>query len=254
MLPEKREALWGQWRRQIRPQPFPFLGLTVAHTGGTPVAVIGDKDHEAQLAIDLHPRLHTAEGPTRQRLPLGPREPYDLVFDHPASFLHVQIAHGTVAEVVLRASHPMHATRSEIKEVSVVHVGFVEDDDFAFLLSGAQFTSAFVVTFPSRIDDGKGGQKAAQAQTQVHLRRSLASAMLSPVHAIGHEFHDGQVNGMDAHFESVQQRASAASTTSTLATEARAQPGAEFRTLEQAFSASEKANLKLLGEARNRKR
>jgi len=26
MPPEKREALWGQCRRQIRPQPFPFLG------------------------------------------------------------------------------------------------------------------------------------------------------------------------------------------------------------------------------------
>jgi len=27
MPPEQREAVWNHLRRQIRPQPFPFLGL-----------------------------------------------------------------------------------------------------------------------------------------------------------------------------------------------------------------------------------
>ena len=68
-------------------------------------------------------------------------------------------------------------------------------------------TSTLVVMLASGIDDGKGRQKAIEAEAQVHLCCGLAPPVLRPVHAVGYQLHHGRVHRMEAHLEAVQQRA-----------------------------------------------
>lgn len=185
----------------------PAGAVEVADTPRAPGGVVADEDHQAFLAIDLHPRLHPAESPAFELLPFDAGELDDLILDHPASLPERQVAQGAAAEVVLGPRHPLHSACIEIMQMHEVHVGLVEDDDFALLKSGADLASAPTVMLTGGVDNGKGGQKAVEAQAQMQLCRRLASAMLGPVHAVGLQFHDRRINRVDAYFETVKHSA-----------------------------------------------
>lgn len=57
----------------------------------------------------------------------------------------------------------------------------------------------------SGVHDGERRQGAEQVRQQVHLGERLASAVLCPVHAVGHQLDDRGVHRMDPNLEAPQQ-------------------------------------------------
>ena len=86
-----------------------------------------------------------------------------------------------------------------------VHVSLVKQDDFASSQPGTDFAGALVVMVFGGVDDGKGGQKTLQVQTQMTLGRGFAAAMLSPVHTSSHQLDGGGVYRMNGALETVEQ-------------------------------------------------
>lgn len=52
-----------------------------------------------------------------------------------------------------------------------------------------------------RVDDDKVGQQTLQVQSHVGFGRSLASAVLGPVQATGHQLQDRRIHDMNGHLE-----------------------------------------------------
>ena len=82
-------------------------------------------------------------------------------------FFTGQVAHGAAAEVILRARHPLHASQVEVMQVREVRIGFVEDDDLAFLLPGTALTGTLVVMLGVNAD---GGSVELQMRDQPRLK------------------------------------------------------------------------------------
>ncbi len=179
----------------------PAAAVEAAHGLRAPREVVGDKYHHPPLPVHLHPRFHP---PYPHALVLRASESNELVLDD------VFVAFGEVFErppfhVVLRPSDPLNLAGIQVSEVSEVHVSLVENHNLTGLHSRADLPRALVVVVFSSVHDGKGRQEAVQVEAQVHLGRSLAPAVLGPVHAVGNQLHGGGVHGVDFDFEAAQE-------------------------------------------------
>ena len=102
-----------------------------------------------------------------------------------------------VLHVVLRPANPPDVALRQFKEMLELVVRLVEHGDFAGLEVSAQAWGHRAVVVLRRIDDGAAGQEALQVEAQVELGRSLATAVLRPVHAVGDQLDRGRVQRMD---------------------------------------------------------
>jgi hypothetical protein len=100
-------------------------------------------------------------------------------------------------QVVLGASDPEDAPQGQRPEVDEVDVSLVEEHNLAGANARAQLPRAFGVVVSGGVDDGEAGQKTVQVQPQMALGRSLASAMLGPIHTRGHQLDRGGIHHAD---------------------------------------------------------
>ncbi len=105
-------------------------------------------------------------------------------------------------EVVLGSGHPENAALGEVEEVVEVDVGLVEQSDLSVLESGAKLAGSGVVVMGGFLDDGEGGQEVLQVKAHVKFRGGLATPMLGPVHAVGHQSYRARVDGVNGFLES----------------------------------------------------
>ena len=106
-----------------------------------------------------------------------------------------------VAQVVLGARDPECTPFAQMEKIGKKHVSFVETRDLSSLQPGAQGQGPRVVVMGSLFNNGKAGKKTLQVEPQVHFRGGLAMAVLSPVHAVGHQGNGARINRMVPAFE-----------------------------------------------------
>ena len=106
-----------------------------------------------------------------------------------------------VAQVVLGARDPECTPFAQMEKIGKMHVSFVETRDLSSLQPGAQGQGPRVVVMGSLFNNGKAGKKTLQVEPQVHFRGGLAMAVLSPVHAVGHQGNGARINRMVPAFE-----------------------------------------------------
>ncbi len=183
----------------------PAAAVEIAEACRGPLEVVGEENHNDPFVIDLNPCLDPAQPLGILLTRLG-REQRDLVIAQDVAFGFFQtLAHDPVVQVVLGPGDPEDAPACQVKKVGEVHVGLVEDGDLAVLQPGTQRQGAGIIVMVSFLDDGEGGEETLQVEPQVHLRGRLATAMLRPVHAVGHQGDGGGIYRVDGPFETVGQ-------------------------------------------------
>ncbi len=183
----------------------PPAAIQVANTGGGPLKVVGEKDHDHPLVVDLDPGFNTSKSLGVFSARFG-RDESDLVVAKDITLGFSQsFAADVVAKIVLGPGDPENAPVGEVEKVGKIHVGLVEDRDFPGFKSGAQGQGAGIVMKRGFLDNGEGRKETLQVQSEVQLGGGLASAMLGPVHAVGHQGDGRRVDRVDGAFEAMRQ-------------------------------------------------
>ena len=126
--------------------------------------MVGEEDHHALLAIDLHARLHPAQ-PLRVALAAGKDGEHDLVIAQDFALrLFDPLFDDAIGEAFLGARDPEDPAHAQVPQVREVHVGFVEKHDLPSADARAEFARAFSIVLTRRVDDRTARQLAAQVQ------------------------------------------------------------------------------------------
>jgi hypothetical protein len=183
----------------------PAASIKVTDTGWSPVKVICEEDHDGPFAVDLDPGHDTAEALRILSAGLGSYQNDLVVADDIAFGLTQTFAANAVTQVVLGACNPEYTAFSEVEKVSKVNVGLVENGNLTSLQSGAQLQGANIVMMGSFLNDRKGWKEGLQVQSQMHFGGSLSAAVLSPIHAVGHQRDGCRINDMNCPLEATGQ-------------------------------------------------
>jgi hypothetical protein len=183
----------------------PAASIKVTDTGRSPVKVVCEEDHNGPFAVDLYPGFDAAQALRILRAGLG-SDQSDLVVADDVTFRFAQtLAADAATQVVLGACNPENTASGEIKKVGKVNVGLVENGNLTGLQSGAQLQGTGIVMMGSLLNDRKGRKESLQVQPQMHFSGSLSAAMLSPIHAVGHQRDGCRINSMDCPLEATWQ-------------------------------------------------
>ena len=200
-MPEKIADLEGLLDLLEKHLDAPAAAVEVADTVRGPVHVVGEENHDDPLAVDFHFGFDPAQ-PTGILPTGGGNLQGDLVIPQDRSLRLAQaLAANMAAQVVFGARDPEYVTFAQMEKIGKMHVSLVENRDLSGLQPGAQGQGPRVVVMGSFFNNGKAGKKTLQVEPQVHLRGGLAAAVLSPVHAVGHQGNGGRINRMDRPFE-----------------------------------------------------
>src|SRR5262249_36370370 len=91
----------------------------------------------------------------------------------------------------------------QVMQMLQVHITLIKYGDFTLLEPSAQLTRAAGFMFLGRIDNDKARQERLQVQAQMAFDGSLATAVLSPVHAISHQLNGSRVGQMNRSFKTI---------------------------------------------------
>ena len=175
----------------------PSAPVQFGHGPGTPLQVVGEKDHLDVLPVDFHQR-HNAAQSVREGLPgRGPGQFNDFIAQNAkvrARFSHLDHA---VVQVVFGSADPVDAAFVQVAQVVKIQVGLVEHYDFTGLQGRAQGVRLAAVVKPGRVNDGALRQKRLQVQAQMALGRRFPAPVLGPIHAVGHQLNGGRIERMD---------------------------------------------------------
>lgn len=98
---------------------------------------------------------------------------------------------------------PVDPALFQIEQMTEIEIPLVKDDVFPWLQSGAEFARAAVVMLARGVDDHALRQQALQVQAQMRFGGGFATAVLGPIHGVGHQFNHGGVDNVDRGFEPV---------------------------------------------------
>ena len=203
-LPQEVPQLQGLLHLLEEHLDGPPAPVQFRHRVRAPLQIVGEEGHFNLPAVQFHQRHHPAQDfrilPTSLLgLQLDQVVAQDVSLASPLLALHHPELH-----VVLGSRHPRDPALEQVEEVSEVHVGLVEQDDFPVFHAGADLTGTLVVVVLGGVDDGKARQETLEIQPEVTLGSRLAPTVLGPVHAGGHQLDGGGVDDVDDAVESTQ--------------------------------------------------
>ena len=183
----------------------PAAAVQVADAGRSPVQIVGEKDHDSFLSVDFDESLNAPQSLRILSPGLGANQGNLIVTEDFASWFTQSLAVDPVTQVVLGAGDPEDAPLMQIKEADKVHVGLVEDRDLSGLQSGTQGHGPGAVVMGCFLNNGKSRKETLQIESQVHLRGSLATTVLGPVHTVGYQGNSRRIHCMDRPLEPMRQ-------------------------------------------------
>ena len=175
----------------------PTGAVEIGDATGTPVHVISQELHLPFRAIDLYEGANPAH-PLRV-LPLKSSLTGE---DHLLIGKDLRVGRGPALHDgeemrAFGARDPEDAPQEELKEVIEIHVGFIKDNDLTGLNTRAEFPCSLGIVVTGCVDENEAWQETLEIQPHMALGCGLASAMLGPVHAEGHQFDGGGIHQMD---------------------------------------------------------
>jgi len=150
--------------------------------GGGPLGVVGQKDHDALLAVDLNERLDPSQETRIVLAGIVDLEHDPFILEDALIRGFRQAPFHPACHVVPRPGNKEDASLHERPEVPKVDVRFVENHDFSLGETGAQLPGPRVVVLAGRVHDRKAGRKLWRFNLRWHLaaalrRRCLAQLM-----------------------------------------------------------------------------
>src|SRR3990172_1680928 len=175
----------------------PAALIEVHNTGRRPLQVVGDEGHDRILPVDLDNSHDPPKDFGIISATLVALENDQVVAQDVSSRFAKQALSTAASHVVLGACNPKHPPLRELEQMLEIHVGLVEEDDFAPAHTGAQFSRTFTIALTRRIDDGEPRQERLQIQSQVHFRCRLPASMTGPVDTVRNQLDRGGVDNID---------------------------------------------------------
>jgi len=200
-VPQKIAQLQGLFDLFEKHLNVPAPAVEVAHRARAPAQIVGDKNHQAFFSAYFDQRLHASQ---QHAFVLGVLEDDELVFENAFDAFGEGLFY-LVGHVLFGAAHPPDLALIQISEVLEIDVGLVEDDDFTWGNTRTDLACPLVVVMGSGVDNGKGRKKAVKVEPQVHFGSGLASTVFGPTNAVGDQFHDSGVDGVNLDLETAQE-------------------------------------------------
>ena len=175
----------------------PAATVELGHCPRTPFKVVRQKDHLDVLAVDFDEYHDPAQFARVGRLRFVEREFNHLVTKDALVVRRFEGAYHRVLHIIFRSTRPINTALRQLKEMLKFDISLVEYNDFSGFKVGTQAQGLATVMVFCRVDNGASRKEALQVQTHVALRGGLASAVLCPVHAIGHQLYRGRIERMD---------------------------------------------------------
>ena len=175
----------------------PTGAVEIGDATGGPVHVIGQELHLPFRAIDLYEGANTAHPLRVLSLKSSLTGEDHLLIGKDLRVGRGPTLHDGEEMRAFGARDPEDAPQEELKEVIEIHVGFIKDNDLTGLNTRAEFPCSLGIVVTGSVDENEAWQETLEIQPHVALGRGLASAMLGPVHAEGHQFDGGGIHQMD---------------------------------------------------------
>jgi hypothetical protein len=196
VVPQKVGQLQGLFEFLEEGLNAPAAAIEIGDGLRAPVKVIGQENHFAQFAVHCHQGHHAAQS---DGIILGGRAGQfdEIVTQDIAESSILNFSDDAELEVVLGAGDEEDFTLGQVRQMGEVHVGLVEDDDFARMNIGAKLTGADAVMLGGRANDDAARQEGLEVEPDMALGGRFAPAMFGPVQGVGHERNGGGVHDMN---------------------------------------------------------
>ena len=179
----------------------PAAAVQFADRMGRPLQIVGQKNHHPPLAMDLYPGRHSAHHLRIILTGFFILKDHQIIAQNVALGLLEQPLDTAQGHVLFGPGDKINAPQGQVKEVGQIDVSLVKQYDFTLFEGGAHFAGSFGVIVPSRVDDGKTGQKTLQIQAHVTFGSRLSPTMFSPIHAVGDQSDSARIDDVDNAFE-----------------------------------------------------
>jgi len=179
----------------------PAAAVEVGDSLGTPLQIIGQKNHFPKFAVHLD-QSHDATQFDRisfGRSAAGQDDqvvPQDMPI-RPA----LKFADDPAAKIVFGAGDPKHVPGGQVGQMGEVYVSLVKDDNLPGPNARAHFAGAEAFVFAGGVHEGEARQEGLQVEPEMALGGRLAAAMFGPVQAAGDQLDGGGIYQVDHAFE-----------------------------------------------------